>query len=450
MTLVTVRIPELPARTSGLDLSLEDKLPIWVKSQNKTKQIDLQDLYDLIHEGGSGSHPPVVYGGEMIYIVPVGENMSDTASIPSLAGLDFNIELEGMPLIPQTVPSRPDAEFEILTAGGFKLLQDVLHTDQRYLLKIFSLVGGGGGGGTTGGSLIEGEIEINTNYSFNASSDIRKLVKFRSNATQVTLTLPSVDDVEEFTIIPIESMITNTVENKIATSGGQYIYFRNQAYNTGFYIRPGETLWIYRGSDGWYVVTAFGNWTDLARPFAGFSIDLNELICKGQEVLRADYPRLWAKVQTLGASLVTEATWQIANVYRQGNTYTLTVPGSGVYTTIQRPYRACFSDGDGSTTFRLPDLMSLGLRGVKSQTGSDDERYYNKPGGFQENASKKFWPGSPTTPVILQVDGTNTEIGVDSIGPTSPNIRVPVAIDTTVFKSENREDNAGVFWLIKC
>jgi hypothetical protein len=94
--------------------------------------------------------------------------------------------------------------------------------------------------------------------------------------------------------------------------------------------------------------------------------------------------------------------------------------------------------------------MNLGLRGVKSQTGSDDERYYNKPGGFQENAGKKFWPGSPATPVILQVDGTNTEIGVDSIGPTSPNIRVPVAIDTTMFKNEFRGDNAGVFWLIKC
>ena len=58
----------------------------------------------------------------------------------------------------------------------------------------------------------------------------------------------------------------------------------------------------------------------------------------GQEVLRSAYPELWAWVQT-DAPLITEAQWQTKAAAQKSVGY--------------------YSDGDGSTTFRLPRLVGF-------------------------------------------------------------------------------------------
>ena len=50
----TVRIPELNPLTTGLDLDLADKLPIYIASENKTKRVSLQQLNTFFALGGGG------------------------------------------------------------------------------------------------------------------------------------------------------------------------------------------------------------------------------------------------------------------------------------------------------------------------------------------------------------------------------------------------------------
>lgn len=65
----------------------------------------------------------------------------------------------------------------------------------------------------------------------------------------------------------------------------------------------------------------------------------------GGEFLRADYPDAWAKIQT-ESKFITESAWQAKDT-AQGGVGTISF----------------FSDGDGSTTFRVPRIMDF-HRGV--------------------------------------------------------------------------------------
>lgn len=374
------RIPDLPASNI---IALEDRFAFWRSSDNTTVYGDMASLRTLMFTGGANAYTPVYDGGSMIYIVPIPADQ---------------------------------VEFAILSAGGFQLLQasDVLKEGERFEIDLLDLqptvgIGSGGSSTSTATALITDKKQITSSYSFDASKDCGKLLQLRGNTDAITLTLPAIDDpnVPANLIIVIETLITNSRQNTIATQGGQNIYMNNASYQT-IYMGQGEVLWLLRGSDGWYVINDFARaYMELAMPKAAYKAGLNQLVCKGQQVNRADYPRLWEAVMALGFSLVDDTTWLTDAVYRKGNTYSTTQP-TGTYETIQKPYRGCFSNGDGSTTFRLPDLMKMFLRGLATETGGDNERFLNKPGGYQNdqfrshthdivNANSAVGSGKPTT-----------------------------------------------------
>lgn len=437
---VTVRIPELLQHVDAL--SLGDKAPVWIASTNKTRHINLGDLRSFLISGGGTTITPVLSGGIIIYKVPAIENNTDTVSIPSLAGKSFNLEIDGIPYIPQQSPTIPSAEYEILAGGGFKLINgQKVFTDQKCKLEIFGSVLPPVGTPGLSGGFIDGKLLVNTNYSMDVVNDVRKLVQIRSNSTQIIFTLPSVDDLADHTIIPIEASILNTVQNKIATSGGQYIYFNNVS-KTSITLAPGEVVWLYRDDDGYYVINDFGNnYKGLGKPYAAYASELNTLVCKGQTVLRSAYPRLWEYVQGLGSSLVSDATWSTAEVYHKDGVFYTSAPAVP-YRTVLLPYRGCFSTGDGSTTFRLPDLMNSFLRGIKSETGSDSERYLNKAGGFQRNEYETHIHtgkmGQGTGPLSVP----------DNVTPNPLNDGSREYETDAAGGVETRPDNIGVIWIL--
>lgn len=441
MSLPTVRIPELAPLTEGLDLALTDKLPIYISAENKTKRVTLQDLNTFFNTGGGGgSHPPVVYGGKMIYVVPSSAAGTDTASIPSIAGKDFTLDRSGMPLI-ALLPDNSNsaiAEYEILNAGGFKLLQsgDVLAENERFTLTIHSLIGTGtGGGSSTYASFINGKKNVTSNTVLDPVADVNKIIQIRGGSTSYTQTLPSVGDVAANALLVLESVIGNTAPQKINTSGGQYIYLNN-GQKTDIWLHPGEVVWLFRDDDGYYVINDFADqYKNLARPMAAYKADLNQLVCKGQLVNRADYPRLWEYVQTLGSSLVSDATW---------NTASATVNSR----TIPKPYRGCFSTGDGTTTFRLPDLLSVALRGVISETGTDPNRHLNKPGGYQDDAFESHTHGLGY--YRNDAKGGDQQY-VYYLGNDTGAIPLPDGAYVTAASGnspETRMENVGVLWVI--
>lgn len=389
------RIPELPAWMQYVaSLSRKDKIPYWLHEVDKTVWVETGDLGTLLSLGNTSSYAPVYLGGRIFKKVSPSEAGVQVLSLPSLAGKDFYLERGGYPLIPRN-PSIPDpandtdAQYEILSGGGFKLLQtgDVLGVDELFTMQPSSLVAGATGVTTTGGALFTGKAVIQSSRTFSPTNDLGKIVQFRTGSTQATLTLPLLADIPANTVIVIESAINNTVQNRVTTQGGQNIYMNGTSY-TSLYLAPGETLYLYRDTDGYTVWNDFGKvYNDLAVPKPAFRAGLNQKVLNGSLLKRSDYPRMWELVDSLGVSTVDESTWQTAAVYKKGGQF-FTSPPSGIYKTIERPYRGCFSRGTVTTgpdaNFRLPDWMNMTFRGLKSETGSDFERYYNKPGGYQE------------------------------------------------------------------
>ncbi|GAA4328610.1 hypothetical protein [Flaviaesturariibacter amylovorans] len=450
--MATVRINELPSPV--VDLSLNDMFPLWTNADGKTRKASLQQLLAFIGTGGGGgTHAPVLTGDQLIYEPEPAEVGTDTATIPEAAGLDFHLTRGGRPLKPQlpvTDPGYPraDAEYEILDAGGFKLLQpgDALGQDERYLLEFYELqstTGGSGGGTGSGSALITGAITAPSNLPLNATTHAGKLIQIRGLSTQLTFTLPDLGDWPENGIIPFEATINNSVQHKITTTGGQFICLGGSSYNS-IYVSPGEVVWLYRGTDGWYVLGDFWRSYDaLGTVFPTFKIGPRDLLCKGQLLSRAAYPRLWEYVQTLGSSLVSDAKWNTATEYYYSGGWTTTAPGAGVaHERVDRPYRGCFSTGDGSTTFRLPDLMDVALAGVLSESGTDPLRPLNKPGGYQAAGV-----GLTTTDMGGQdgLTGTSTGLGYTAGSPGVTEFKNR----TTVHGTKTRMANVGFYWAIK-
>jgi hypothetical protein len=168
---------------------------------------------------------------------------------------------------------------------------------------------------------------------------------------------------------------------------------------------------------------------------SSYAPEIDELVGNGALVSRAQYPRLWEKAQTFGASLVSEATWNTASAVVAGRT-------------VLRPYRGCFSTGDGSTTFRIPDLMNVTLRGIKSESGTDTERLLNKAGGFQRHEVVAH-----THDIIVPPGKTSqTDSGNGRFVGGSDNFE-PIPMNTITSESfggaETRMDNVGILWTIK-
>jgi hypothetical protein len=64
-----------------------------------------------------------------------------------------------------------------------------------------------------------------------------------------------------------------------------------------------------------------------------------------------------------------------------------------------------------------------------------------KAGDYQADSMRRFWPNGMTAPSILDVNGQNTEIGVDP-GAGSPDIKTQRLINTTLFnETETRPKN---------
>lgn len=429
-TIETTRLPELPLFSAYGPLTTADQVMVHLAAFNQTCRLPMQDLYDFVQSGaggGSSVSDPVVLGDKMLIEVGVDVDPGGTVvSIPQIAGQNFFLERDGYPMT--------RAEYQVLDAGGFKLIKadpvtgdsDILVDKQRYVLTLYSLQAGGGtvGGGTTpaAATLFKGAVDIATNTTFDTVNHVGKLLGFRSGATQVTLTLPSLSDIPANTIIVVESLINTTVENNVVTSGGQYIYLLGDS-RTALYLRPGEVLWLHRKEDGFYVINDFDrHYTEIGKPVAAFKSGLNELVLKGQSVKKSDYPRLWAEVQTFGPSLVSKAT----------------------YDSDPETYRGCWVDVD-STYLQLPNLLEMFLRGVKSETGTDPERTYNHPGGYQSDSI-----GAHSHDTLSGLIGTNGSGTVKTRGIYNGSGTGATDLTAATGGTQTRPENVGVLWVTKC
>jgi microcystin-dependent protein len=361
MEIITVRIPELPLDTSGLKNL--DRVPVWKEQSNTTEGIELQTLRAFVMEGLTASTPPVYVGGSFAVEVGADQAGGQIFLIPSMAGKSFNLRRQGMGIVPID-------QWEVLDAGGFKLTTpgDVLVFGEIFELDVIDFQNGGNI--TAGGGLGFGIAKpIPTNYTI-LTTEIGGVFQVRGGSSIVTITLPDIASIPLYSLLPFEASINNQFQAGIQAQGGQKIYFNNKEY-TKIRLGVGESVWLYNTASGWFVIDAYGQWNDVGRIVQAHAPGLNEILCNGLTLQRAEYPRLWEYAQTLGPSLVTESVWStVSAVASNGDT-------------ILRPYAGCFSSGDGVLTFRIPDLTNCFIRGLKS--GSDTSRIANVAGARQKD-----------------------------------------------------------------
>lgn len=151
----------------------------------------------------------------------------------------------------------------------------------------------------------------------------------------------------------------------------------------------------------------------LSTPRAGY------IKANGALLNRANYPRLWAYAQASG--LVTDGAWS-----------------NGL--------QGCFSSGDGSTTFRVPDLRGEFVRGWDDARGIDGGRNF---GSSQDDAFKAHYhiSGVYDASYPFAVYGTESVASGQRRGnqtgcDTSP-------ITSTVGGTETRPRNIALLYCIK-
>jgi microcystin-dependent protein len=415
-----VRIPELPNIEDFGEPDLADRIPYWMADLNKTVYIPLGILRSFILTGGVGTIEPVAQGNSVFVVIGTDTAEQDTYNLPSLAGKTFVLRRSGYgALLP---PGSANPQYEILSAGGFKLIDGTKFS----FGEVFELELNEPAGplvNTTVNASFNGVLPVNASKVLN-DTHIGKLIQVRAGSDRITITLPNVNNVPDNTEFYFESTILNQFPCKILTTAGQYIYFQNTG-KIQMYLGISETLRVYRADDGWYVVHAYGNWAEIGTPSMKWKAGLNEVVADGAMVSRADYPRLWEFAQTLGTSLKTDAEWSSGGVLQ--------------------PFRGCFSSGDLSTTFRLPDLRNMFLRGLEDLTTSGvlNDRQ-NIPGGYQIDQYKAH------DHALHIGNGSNPSNVIPDYVVNDGNNTIATARTEMAGGIETRGKNIGLIPVIKC
>lgn len=160
----------------------------------------------------------------------------------------------------------------------------------------------------------------------------------------------------------------------------------------------------------------------------GYTIFSNCIVAFGGEFNRSDYPKLWAYVQANPSLVKTQAQWQ-----------TEATANGGIC--------GFYSSGNGTTTFRVPNLDKAFLRADSRGVGS-----YQKD-GIANHEHREFYIGALGSGYSFSCgNGSNpSSAGVSSISPASHDNNISNGLrnrSTTNSVSDTRPINIAILPLI--
>lgn len=362
---LTVRIPELPP---GGELDADDFMAVYDVSEGKTVYKNLELLRSFFLHGSAALPQTPILNGDELQIVVTADMLANgghRVNVPELANKTYKLTRRGQGTLLTT-------EFNILPSGGWDItdLGDVVFVGEVFFAKIYELAAGTTGTLLSTGDFLNGIAVITASITLTVLH-YNKLIHVAGGNNKVQIALPDINDIpaNKTLIIPIETMINNINQTTVSASNGQLIYFGNTS-NASLILGISEYLWLMSGVDGWYALKASPGLLQVGKPSHDYSTRLNTEMAIGQEVNRADYPRLWLWLQTVPDAIVSETLWQttVEAITTTENFY---------------KYRSKFSSGNGTTTFRFPDHRDLAYAGLKA--GSDVERVPNTVGTGQKD-----------------------------------------------------------------
>lgn len=146
---------------------------------------------------------------------------------------------------------------------------------------------------------------------------------------------------------------------KLRPPAGASVLGRGQSHGY-IYLYGGETVELIKTGAYFVIHHSQSNFFEVGEVLHSYAKPAAQLAlaASGQLVSRTQYGRLWDWVYYNNAALPEAA-----------------------YLLDPTKYSGCFTDGNGSTTFRIPDLRGVFLRGLDKGRGIDVDRPANTPEG---------------------------------------------------------------------
>jgi hypothetical protein len=195
--------------------------------------------------------------------------------------------------------------------------------------------------------------------------------------------------------------------------------------NTDFVLGQSESVWLFSYTDlssnkKWLAINVDANIKSVGEIIYNYrKTEINTIFADGSTYFRNQYPRLWNEIQKLDITqLISDATWLTGNSNR------------GYYST-----------GDGSSTFRVPNLFLNGfIRAVDSAT--------RKAGNFQ--ASGLGAVTAKITGFKIQKSGSSNQIiAVGNINDANLGTAQGGNVIIDDGAGELRTNNVGTYALIR-
>lgn len=409
-----VQIREL-ATAMGVDLSWF--LPVGHPSIDGSKKISIEDMATIISEQiGSVTVPDDIH-----YAPPEGE---DTVNDSSLLGADYSLEKWGVGFLKKGEDWQND-----VVGGGWRLLGGTFVAGEVYVVhfkpKVSNILAAPG----AIARLVSGIVELPSSTTI-GESNYRKLIVLKGAET---VTLPLASDYPENVGLFIVSDDGPRKQSTIQTQGTDTIR-ANSGTLTRLYLGQREFVTFVTDGTYWYVQNAspaiFGH-PKMETGWLWDNTALNTLPATGGLYNRADYPRLWAFISKLAAAVpsavLNEGAWA-TNKTRWGS-------------------------GNGTTTFRVPDMRGYFPRYLDLGADVDSDRFDNGTGSIPGSAQADEFRAHThtwTTPFSNDsLGGSGYVASSNGLGAPPPPVYVSLnSIISTEGGTETRPLNAGFYPLI--
>lgn len=199
---------------------------------------------------------------------------------------------------------------------------------------------------TASGRVFSATETLSVNTTLTAGDATGKAYRIQGENDTITITLPAISTMTENRHICFISEGGNHKNATIQAAGTDTIEWLN-GIRQNIILGQSERVWIYVANGVWMVSVASGAYNRVGEIYMSFDeTEINAVFANGALLSRQVYARLWEWVQNASPSLiVSDANWNNVALNNKGK----------------------FSFGDGSTTFRVPQLYVTGfLRGVDS------------------------------------------------------------------------------------
>lgn len=203
---------------------------------------------------------------------------------------------------------------------------------------------------------------LSVSTSLTKTDVVQKLVVIDANNASIACSLPDLPGADAGVRVSI--MAYNVTKQVTVGSSSQNIII-SSVLKRFLYLGDGDMIDLVWTGDHWLLLDFKGNFFEVGLPVFAYSELPNTKPATGQLLNRAEYPRLWEYANGLNGSIVNDITWN--------NT---------------TGYKGFFSTGNGTTTFRLPDLRSMFIRGLDLGAGISYGRNSSNPGGYEADEFK--------------------------------------------------------------